>query len=65
MIPQNHMATLEELTNGDPSETLTERRYTALDADTNPLVVEYRTADRARDWSYEARLRRIEELAKD
>jgi hypothetical protein len=59
-MPQNYIATLEELLNGDPSEMLTERRHTSWYA-TPELSVEYRTADRAQD--YTERLRRLEELS--
>jgi hypothetical protein len=57
-MSENHIATLEELLNGDPSETLTERRYTALDPENNPLVIEYRTAQ-----DYTERMRKLEELS--
>jgi hypothetical protein len=56
-MPQNYIATLEELLNGDPAETLTERRHTSWCA-TPELSAEYRTAQ-----DYSARLRRIEELS--
>jgi hypothetical protein len=53
--------TLQELQAGKLPAV--ERRTTTLE---RPGVsTEYRTAHRARDWSYEARLRWIEELAKD
>jgi hypothetical protein len=61
-MPENHIATLEELLNGDPSETLTERRHTSWYA-TPELSIEYRTADRAQD--YTARLRRLEALSEE
>jgi hypothetical protein len=59
-MPENYIATLEELLNGDPAETLTERRHTSWYA-TPELSTEYRSADRAQD--YTARLRRLEELS--
>jgi hypothetical protein len=56
-MPQNYIATLEELLDGDPSEMLTERRHTSWYA-TPGLSAEYRSAE-----DYTARLRRLEALS--
>jgi hypothetical protein len=55
-MPENYIATLEELLNGDPSETLTERRHTSWYASPE-LSAEFRSASAAQE-----RLRRIDEL---
>jgi hypothetical protein len=52
----NYIATLDELLNGDPAETLTERRHTSWYASPE-LSAEYRTAQ-----DYTARLRRLESM---
>jgi hypothetical protein len=55
-MPQNYIATLEEMLNGDPAETLTERRHISWYASPD-LSAEYRTAQ-----DYTARLRRLEAM---
>jgi hypothetical protein len=55
-MPQNYIATLEELLNGDPAEMLTERRHTSWYATPDP------DASRCSAQDYTARLRRLEAL---